>query len=213
MSSILNQKRGGLLLISAPQHAQSHRIRLVCQTKDLEIDYETVELDNLPSEIIEINPRGRIPMLLDKSFVLVNERVIAEYLDERFPHPALMPIEANHRAMIRLFSYELESICYTAIDSLQFAKLTAAKKKTAQAAIRDAVVQLSGLLSGNKDFLLGGSEPSLLDCCLLPILWRLKALDIELPKSATALQKYMSKQFAKPYFQNSLTPQEKKLQD
>lgn len=208
--SILNYKSGGLLLISAPQHAQSHRIRLICQAKDLEIEYQTVNLQKIPEELLEINPHGRIPMLMDKYFVLVNERVISEYLDERFPHPALMPIEANQRAIIRLFCYELESICYSAIDLLQSGKLPATKKKATQTALRDTVVLFSEML-GKKDSLIGGNEPNLLDCCLLPILWRLEYFDVDLPKSATALTKYMEKQFAKPFFQNSLTSLEKKM--
>ena len=129
--SIVSQKRGGLALFGSPIHASSHRIRLVCQAKDLEIDYVEIDPDNIPSDLIEINPTGRLPTLIDRDLVLFDERVVSEYLDERFPHPALMPIEANLKAKIRLFCYELETNWYQPVDQLQHGKLSPAKKKSA----------------------------------------------------------------------------------
>lgn len=205
--SILNQKRGGLVLIGGSQHAASHRIRLVCHAKDLtEIDFEYVDPSALPAELLEINPTGRLPTLIDKDMVLINERVIGEYLDERFPHPALMPIEAGQRALIRLFCFELEAQCYTLLEQLEQEKLTAAKKK---ADIRDNILHMLPLFKGRQFAM--GSELSLLDCCLLPILWRFESLGIELPKVAAPLEKYMQVQFASEYFRKSLTPAEKQL--
>ena len=120
------------MLIGGSQHAASHRIRLVCHAKDLtEIDFEYVDPQALPDELQEINPTGRLPILIDKDMILIDERVIGEYLDERFPHPALMPIEAGQKALIRLFCYELEAKCYSVLKLLEQEKLTAAKKKTA----------------------------------------------------------------------------------
>lgn len=208
--SILTQKRGGLVLIGGSQHAASHRIRLVCHAKDLtEIDFEYVDPHALPAELLEINPTGRLPTLIDKDMVLINERVISEYLDERFPHPALMPIEAGQRALIRLFCFELESVCYPLLDQLAQEKITAAKKKAAIADIRDNILHMLPLFKGRQFAM--GSELSLLDCCLLPILWRFESLGIELPKVAAPLEKYMQAQFASEYFRKSLTPAEKQL--
>lgn len=208
--SILNQKRGGLVLIGGPQHAASHRIRLVCHAKDLtEIDYEYVDPLAQPDELQEINPTGRLPILIDKDLILIDERVIGEYLDERFPHPALMPIEAGQKALIRLFCYELESKCYSILKLLEQEKLTAAKKKTAIAEIRDSVLHMLPFFKG-RQFVMG-NELSLLDCCLLPILWRFESLGIELPKVAAPLEKYMQTHFASDFFRKSLTPAEKAL--
>lgn len=207
--SILTQKRGGLVLVSGSQHAASHRIRLICHAKDLEIDFEYIDPLALPAELLEINPTGRLPTLIDKDMVLINERVIGEYLDERFPHPALMPIEANQRAMIRLFCFELESRCYNALELIEQEKLTGAKKKAAIADIRDSILHMLPLFKGRQYVM--GSELSLLDCCLLPILWRFESLGIELPKGVSALEKYMQTQFASEYFRKSLTPAEKAL--
>ena len=200
--SIVSQKRGGLALFGSPVHASSHRIRLVCQAKDLEIDYVEIDPDNIPADLIEINPTGRLPTLID-------ERVVSEYLDERFPHPALMPIEANLKAKIRLFCYELETNWYQLLDQLQHGKLTAAKKKTAHKQLREAVLLMSPMFKG-RDYLIG-SEMSLLDCCVLPVLWRLESLEIELPKAAATIQRYMDFHFNKEYFRKSLSKQEAAL--
>ena len=193
--SIVSQKRGGLALFGSPIHASSHRIRLVCQAKDLEIDYVEIDPDNIPSDLIEINPTGRLPTLID--------------LDERFPHPALMPIEANLKAKIRLFCYELETNWYQPVDQLQHGKLSPAKKKAPQKQLRESVLLMSPMFKG-RDHLIG-SEISLLDCCVLPILWRLESLEIELPKAAATIQRYMDFHFSKDYFRKSLSKQEAAL--
>ena len=207
--SIVSQKRGGLALFGSPIHASSHRIRLVCQAKDLEIDYVEIDPDNIPSDLIEINPTGRLPTLIDRDLVLFDERVVSEYLDERFPHPALMPIEANLKAKIRLFCYELEPNWYQPVDQLQHGKLSPAKKKAPQKQLREAVLLMSPMFKG-RDYLIG-SEISLLDCCVLPILWRLESLEIELPKAAATIQRYMDFHFSKDYFRKSLSKQEAAL--
>ena len=207
--SIVSQKRGGLALFGSPIHAASHRLRLVCQLKDQEIDYVEIDPDNIPADLIEINPTGRLPTLIDRDLVLFDERVVSEYLDERFPHPALMPIEANLKAKIRLFCYELETNWYQPVNQLQHAKLTPAKKKAAQKQLRESVLLMSPMFKG-RDYLVG-SEISLLDCCVLPILWRLESLEIELPKAASTIQHYMDFHFSKDYFKNSLSKQEAAL--
>lgn len=207
--SIVSQKRGGLALFGSPIHASSHRVRLVCYAKDLEIDYVEIEPDNIPNDLIEINPTGRLPTLIDRDLVLFNERVVSEYLDERFPHPALMPIEANLRAKIRLFCYELESNWYEPINQLQHGKLTSAKKKAPEKQLREAVLLMAPMFKG-REYLIG-NEITLLDCCVLPVLWRLESLNIELPKAASSIQRYMDFHFSKDYFRNSLSKQEMTL--
>ncbi len=207
--SIVSQKRGGLALFGSPKHAASHRIRLLCFAKDLEVEYAEIEPNNLPEDLLEINPTGRLPTLIDRDLVLFNERVISEYLDERFPHPALMPIEANLRAKIRLFSYEIEQHWYEPIDQLEHSRLSSVKKKNMIKTLRESVLFLAPLFKG-KNYLIG-NEMSLLDCCVLPILWRLGNLNIELPKSAQGIQNYMDYHFDKDYFQCSLSKHEQKM--
>lgn len=207
--SLINQKRGGLALFGSPKHAASLRIRLVAYAKDLEIEHVEIDADNIPEDLLEINPTGRLPTLIDRDLVLFDERVIAEYLDERFPHPALMPIEANLRARIRLFCYEIEKHWYELADQLEHARLTAAKKKSTIKALREAVLYMAPLFK-NKQYLIG-NELSLLDCCVLPILWRLSYLGVELPNSAQGVQNYMNFHFAQDYFKRALSKYEQKM--
>lgn len=209
--SIISQKRGGLTLVGSPKHISSHRIRLISHAKDLEIEYVDIDADNLPEDLLEINPTGRLPTLLDRDLVLFNDRVVSEYLDERFPHPALMPIEANLRAKIRLFCIEIENQWYDLVNQLEHDKLSAAKKKVAQKQLRDYVIMWSPMMK-NGNFMIG-SELSLLDCCILPVLWRLDSLGIELPKSPATqpLQKYMAYHFKQDYFKNALSKYEATL--
>lgn len=206
--SIVNQKRGGLALLGSSKHVSSHRIRLVCQAKDLEMEYVEIDPDHLPEDLLEVNKTGRLPTLIDRDLVLFNDRVVSEYLDERFPHPALMPIEANQRAKIRLFCIEVENLWYPLVNQLEHEKLSAAKRKTHAKALRDEVLVISPLLKG-KHFAIG-SEISLLDCCILPVLWRLESLDIEFPKTAAVkpLLDYMAYHFKQDYFKRALSKHE-----
>ncbi|SUO92036.1 glutathione S-transferase N-terminal domain-containing protein [Suttonella indologenes] len=206
--SIVSQKRGGLALVSSPKYISSHRIRLVSYAKDLEIDYIEVDADNLPEDLLEINPSGRLPTLFDRNLVLINDRVISEYLDERFPHPALMPIEAELRAKIRLFGLEIEAQWYDLVNQLEHEKLSPAKKKAYQKTLREQIVQFSPMIK-NSHYIIG-QELSLLDCCILPVLWRLQHLEIDLPKNAftQSLFKYMDFHFKQEYFKKALSKYE-----
>lgn len=206
--SIISQKRGGLALLASPKHISSHRIRLICHAKDLEIDYVEIDPDHLPEDLLEVNPTGILPTLIDRDLVLFNDRVVSEYLDERFPHPALMPIEANLRAKIRLFCMEIESEWYDNVNALEHSRMTAAKKKAAVKTLRDSILSFAPLVKGRRFVI--GNELTLLDCCILPVLWRMEALDVVLPNSAAgnALKEYMEYHFAQEYFKASLSKYE-----
>lgn len=209
--SILSQKRSGLALLSSPKHISSHRIRIVCHAKDLEIEYIDIDPDNLPEDLLEVNPTGRLPTLIDRDLVLFNDRVVSEYLDERFPHPALMPIEANQRAKIRLFCLEIENNWYPLAEQIEHEKMSAAKKKAAIKSLREAVLMIAPLLKENHFAI--GTELSLLDCCMLPILWRLESFEISLPKTDAAqpLIDYMDYHFKQDYFVAALSKYESGL--
>lgn len=207
-SSII--KRGGLALYSSSKLVRSHYIRLVSYTKDLEIEYVELEADSIPQEFLdEVNSTGRLPTLTDRDLVLFDERVISEYMDERFPHPALMPIEANNRAKIRLFFWELEKAWYSCVDTLEQTRQTPVKRRRTQRELRDAILSFVPFFKG-REYLIG-NELSLLDCFVLPVLWRLGALEIELPKSASPLLRYMDFHFNKDYFRKSLSKYEEAL--
>ena len=212
----LIQRRNGLALLSSPKQVSSHRIRLICAAKDLDIDIKNIDLDKpkLDEEVLKANPTGRIPALHDRDFVLFGDRVLAEYIDERFPHPALMPIEAKERAIIRLFSNEIEAIWYDYINQLEHEKLAVSKKKQLQKKLYESIIRFSPMFKANSHFLIG-DELSLLDCCVLPAFWRLSYIGIEIPKSSStaAMLNYMNYHFGKDYFKKSLSKYEKDLEN
>ncbi len=209
--SLLSNSRAGLTIVSDPVSAASHRIRLIVSEKLIEAEMVSVPFDSLlPEDVLELNPSGRIPTLLDRDLVLFDERVISEYLDERFPHPALMPIDPMMRAKLRLLIYRIETEWYTRIADLESDNLSANKKKTAIKELKESISLLSPLFKSDH-FLLSDSL-SLLDCAVLPILWRLQHFGVALPEQAAKnIRDYAFAMFEREGFQASLSDYEKEL--
>lgn len=203
--------RAGLTIVSDPVTTRSHRIRLVIAEKVVEAELVSVSLDEeIPEDLLQLNPGGRIPTVLDRDLVLFDERVISEYLDERFPHPALMPIDPMTRAKLRLMIYRIESEWYTRVADLESDSVSANKKKIAAKELRDNIALLSPLFK-QSEFLISESM-SLLDCAVLPVLWRLPHFGISLPEQANKnLRDYAKAMFAREGFQASLSDYEKNL--
>lgn len=207
----LLSSRAGLTIVSDPITCASHRIRLVVAEKVVEADLVSISLDDkLPEDLLELNPTGRIPTLLDRDLVLFDERVVSEYLDERFPHPALMPIDPMTRAKLRLMIYRIESEWYSKVFELEATNISAARKKTAVKELRESVALLSPLFK-QSEFLLSDAF-SLLDCAVLPVLWRLQHFGIVLPEQAAKnIRDYALAMFEREGFQNALSDEERAL--
>lgn len=206
---ILSQKRSGLLLLTSPQYVESHRIRIITHEKMLDIDYIDIDPDKVPEDVLEINPTGSIPTLIDRELVLFDARVISEYIDERFPHPALMPIEADARAKIRLMLYQIEQHWYPYVNDLEHNRVSVPRRKKILKELRDNILLMTPFFK-IAPFLLSDCL-TLLDCGVLPVLWRLPALGIELPKEAQAIMNYMNRMFEREGFQASLSDYERGL--
>lgn len=209
--SLLTNSRAGLTVVSDPISAASHRIRLIVAEKVIEAELVSVPFDDiLPEDILELNPSGRIPLLLDRDLVLFDERVISEYLDERFPHPALMPIDPMTRAKLRLLIYRIESEWYARINDLESDAVSANKKKQAVKELKESIAMFSPLFK-QSEFLVSDSL-SLLDCAVLPVLWRLQHFGIALPeRAAKNIRDYAKTMFEREGFRNSLSDDEKEL--
>ncbi len=209
--NLLSNSRAGLTIVSDPVSAASHRIRLIVSEKLIEAEMVSVPFDSLlPEDVLELNPSGKIPTLLDRDLVLFDERVISEYLDERFPHPALMPIDPMMRAKLRLLIYRVETEWYSRISDLESDNLSANKKKIAIKELKESISVLSPLFK-HDDFLLSDSL-SLLDCAVLPILWRLQHFGIALPEQAAKnIRDYAFSMFEREGFKASLSEYEKEL--
>jgi RNA polymerase-associated protein len=197
-----------MTLFSSPTDPASHRTRIVLCEKGVEIDIVSVTPGRFPEDLLDLNPDHSLPTLADRDLVLYDARVITEYLDERFPHPPLMPVDPVTRAQFRLAQLRIERDWYglaARIESEGNGK-DAAKLR---GELRDLVLQTAPFFTVKPYFL--SEEFSLVDAAIAPIIWRLKVYGIELPADAVALVKYANRLFARPGFRLSLTPQEREM--
>ncbi|MDR1227673.1 MAG: glutathione S-transferase N-terminal domain-containing protein [Azoarcus sp.] len=183
----------------------SHRCRIVLYEKGMDFEVIDVDLYNKPEDIAVINPYNRVPVLVDRDLVLYESNIINEYIDERFPHPQLMPPDPIMRARARQLLHTFEHELFEHIPVLEATQKSVEKKTRAH--VRDHLVQLAPIFTKQKFML--GDEFSMLDVAIAPLLWRLELYDIELPKAASALMKYAERIFSRQGFIDALTPSEK----
>ncbi len=207
MAAVAN-RRSVMTLFSAENCAQCHRTRIVLTEKDITVDIIDIDLNNKPEDLIDLNPYNNVPTLVDRDLVLYEPRIIMEYLDERFPHPPLMPVDPVSRARTRLALYRVERDWYTLADDLEYG--TEKKKAMARKILTETLIASNDVFAAKPWFL--SDEFSLVDCTIAPILWRLRHFGIELPKSARAIYRYMDKIFSRPSFIESLSQVEKEMQ-
>lgn len=185
----------------------SHRSRIVLFEKDIECQIVYVDLDDKPKELAEFNPYNDVPTMVDRDLVLYDSHVINEYLDERLPHPPLMPVDPVTRARARLMLLRFDRDWYRLLPEIEGDDKKAATR--ARAVIRDGLTVISPIFKEQRYIL--GEELSLVDCALAPLLWRLPSLEIELPRQAKPLLDYAERLFGRKSFQQSLTEQEREL--
>ena len=185
----------------------SQRCRIVLFEKDMDFEVIDVDMHNKPEEVASISPTGKMPVLVERDLILTESNIINEYIDERFPHPQLMPPDPVMRARARLVLFNFEHDLFTHVNTLEHSLSKASDK--ARAEIRDSVSQLTPILTKQK-FLMN-DEFSMLDVAIAPLLWRLEHYGIELPKMAAPVLKYRERLFSRPAFINALTPTEKAL--
>src|ERR1051325_7101859 len=118
-SDILSSRRSIMTLFSAPNDPWSHRTRIVLAEKGISIDIVSVEPGKFPEDLLDLNPYHSVPTLVDRDLVLYDSRVIVEYLDERFPHPPLMPVDPVTRAQFRLALYRIERDWYGLVQQIE----------------------------------------------------------------------------------------------
>jgi len=185
----------------------SHRTRIVLQEKDVECQFVEVDYDKKPRELAELNPYNQVPTLVDRDLVLYESLIINEYLDERLPHPPLMPVDPVSRARARLMLRRFDKDWYRLLPTIEGDDKKLANK--ARAIIRDGLTVVSPIFKEQK-FLLG-EEFSLVDCALVPILWRLPVFKIDLPRQAKPMMEYAERIFERKSFQASLTETEREM--
>ena len=196
-----------MTLFSDPRDHYSHRVRMVLCEKGVTVDVVDVDPSQMPEELSEINPYGTLPTLLDRDLVLYKSTVIMEYLDERFPHPPLLPVYPVARAQCRLLMHRIELDWSTRVDVLMAGRGREAAMDKARKELRESLAAIAPVFADRPFFM--NEEFTLVDCFVAPILWRLDALDLKMSaRQLKPMQRYMNEMFERETFQESLTEPE-----
>ncbi|MCU7958490.1 MAG: glutathione S-transferase N-terminal domain-containing protein [gamma proteobacterium symbiont of Bathyaustriella thionipta] len=197
----VSSKRSVMTFYSDPESLYSHRARMVLAEKNITVEIIDSALPEQLDDLMELNPYGTLPTLVDRDLVLYDSRIIMEYLDDRFPHPPLLPVDPVARAKSRLLMHRVERDWYQHADQIlaQGKNVDAARKHLLERLIQSAPVFAALPFFMSEEF-------SLVDCSIAPLLWRLPAMGIKLPaKSTKPVQEYATRLFARESFRNSLT--------
>lgn len=206
--AVIANRRSVMTLFSKPTCIHSHRTRLVLAEKNINIEIVSVEGPDLPEDLMDLNPYHTVPTLVDRDLVLYDSRVIIEYLDERFPHPPLMPVDPVTRAQFRLALFRIETDWYQLAEQYDAEgerKLASKSRKM----LRESILASVELFAAKQFFL--SDEFSLVDCSIAPILWRLPIYGIDLGSQSASVEAYMKRVFERRSFQASLTELEQEM--
>lgn len=200
-------RRSSMLLYTHPDDIRSHRVRIVVAEKAVSAEIIPIDLDDPPSDFLEINPYGTLPTLIDRDLIINQSNVIMEYLDERFPHPPLLPVYPINRAKLRLMVYRIEQDWYGQADILE-------KNPNDEKARRNMVALIRKIIPMLGDFEYFMSEEfSLLDCVLAPLFWRMPRYGIDLKEISPVVDEYARRIFARNCFEVSLTKAESLIRE
>jgi stringent starvation protein A len=194
-----------MTLYSGTTDPFSQRCRNVLYEKGMDFQIIDVDMYNKPEDLAVMNPYNQVPVLVERDLVLYESNIINEYIDDRFPHPQLMPADPVMRARARLFLFRFEKELFSNIEAIEKGSQKSAEK--ARSVIRDNLAQIAPVFSKQKHML--GEDFSMLDVAIAPLLWRLDYYDIQMPKQCAPLMKYAERLFSRPAFIESLTPSEK----
>ncbi|MFN2328594.1 MAG: glutathione S-transferase N-terminal domain-containing protein [Chromatocurvus sp.] len=203
-------KRSSMVFFSDPSSHYSHRVRIVLAEKGVTVDLVESDSAHPPAELADINPYNSLPTLVDRELVLYDSHVMMEYLDERFPHPPLLPVYPVARAESRLFMRRIERDWCTLMESIQHSRSDNVVKKATKE-LRESILGIAPIFAEKPFFM--NDEFTLVDCCIAPILWRLPSLgvDIRPSKQSKPLLAYMDSLFGRESFQQSLSEQEREM--
>ncbi|WKX26265.1 stringent starvation protein SspA [Tatumella ptyseos] len=206
--AVAANKRSVMTLFSGPTDIYSHQVRIVLAEKGVSVEIEQVDKSNLPQDLIDLNPYCTVPTLVDRELTLYQSQIIMEYLDERFPHPPLMPVYPVARGESRLMMHRIEQDWYTLL--FQIEQGSPEEADAARKQLREQLLAIAPLFGRTPYFL--SEEFSLVDCYLAPLLWRLPSLGVDLSGAGSKdLKGYMNRVFERDSFLASLTEAEREM--
>ena len=205
--TVLANRRSVITLYSDEADPVGHGVRIVLSEKGINVSINYVNDETRPEDLNDLNPYDAILTLIDRDLVLYDAQIMMEYLDERYPHPPLMPVDPVSRANNRQFRYRVMRDLYSIIEDLDSANEIAAAN--ARKTIRDNLLAIAPIFSQHDYFM--SDEYSLVDCCLAPLLWRLQFYGVKLTAQAKPILKYAERLFGREGFQASLSPFEREI--
>jgi len=208
--AIVANKRSIMMLYSDPMDHYCHRVRIVMAEKEINVDVVDVRPGDLPEDLLTLNPYASLPTLVDRDLVVYPSWIVMEYLDERFPHPPLMPVYPIARAECRRMVYRFDRDLFPLVDTIE----KGPEKEAAQASkqLQDILTSMAPLFNEKPYFL--SDEFTLVDCCLAPLMWRLDTYGIQLKgKALKAIEAYQQRIFERPAFQQSLSEAEQEIRE
>jgi len=205
--AVVANKRSVMTLYSDPSSIHCHRVRFVLAEKNVTVDIVDADPLDLPEDVVEMNPYGTLPTILDRDLTLYDSRIIMEYLDERFPHPPLLPVDPVNRAASRLYLHRVDTDWYSKVETiLKGGKGAAAARKE----LRESLITTVPVFKAMDFFM--SENFSVVDASIAPLLWRLPMLGIELsPAAAKEVDQYANRLFEREAFQQSLTEEEREM--
>lgn len=207
MAAVAN-KRSVMTMYSDGKSPYSHRVRMVLAEKNITVEIVDTDPVNISEDIMDLNPYGTLPTLVDRDLILFESRIIMEYLDERFPHPPLLPVDPVSRASSRLFMHRVSKDWYSLMDDILVGGKGVAK---ARKELRESLTA-AALIFNHKPYFMS-DVLTLVDCSIAPLLWRLPLLGVELPAQAKPVLDYAGRLFEKESFQQSLTEAEREMRE
>lgn len=205
-------KHSSMLFFSDGEDHYSQRVRMVLAEKGVAVEIINVEKNQYPEDLVALNPYNSLPTLVDRDLVLYETMIMMEYLDERFPHPPLLPVYPVARAQSRLFAHRIQKDWCGLVDTIVAGRSKETVIEKARKELREGLITIAPIFTEKEFFM--SDEFTLVDCCFAPILWRLPVLGISLPpKSAKPLTDYMNRMFRRESFQASLSEAEMDMRD
>jgi RNA polymerase-associated protein len=207
--AMLANRRSVMTLYSDVIDPSSHAVRFVLAEKAINVEIHNVTPDEIPEDLNDLNPYNTILTLVDRELVLYEAQIIMEYLDERFPHPPLMPVDPVARASNRLYRYRIKRDIFSLVSEIE--RGNSATVDTARKSLRDHLTAVAPVFAQKPFFM--SDDYSLTDCYLAPLLWRLPYYRVNLPRQAKPLLEYAERLFEREAFDASLSEPEREIRD
>ena len=207
--ALVANRRSVMNLFSSGLCPHSHSVRMVLAEKGITVEIVDIDINEKPEDLLDLNPYNSVPTLVDRELVLYDPHTIMEYLDERFPHPPLMPVDPVSRARTRLALYRIQQDWYDLVPALESKgeKMSAKARKQ----LSDSLTSSAEVFAAKPFFL--SDEFSLVDALVTPIMWRLQKYRIDLPRQAKAVSDYAERMFERESFQASLSEAEREMRE